>query len=206
MPEFRDEIRKRLAPLRLEGTREAAIVEELGQHLEDRHAELKGRGTSEQQAYDTVLAELDERDLLTKGLRRMERQPRFEPVPAGGPWHGGVAELAAQPGILYRRGFVARARYWSEYRDLPVAERSETAQPAGKESRGAGVPEALQQSRALWKFSRQLLYVHEPDLGTDSRSSASIFRDRRMELDQLQSRDRRKVAHCPRDLRKRRLL
>ena len=96
MPEFRDEIRKRLAPLRLEATREAAIVEELGQHLEDRHAELKGRGTSEQQAYDTVLAELDERDLLAKGLRRMERQPRVEPVPAGGPWHGGFAAHLGQ--------------------------------------------------------------------------------------------------------------
>ena len=96
MPEFRDEVRKRLASLKLEATREAAIVEELGQHLQDRYAELKARGASEQQAYDTVLAELDERDLLTKGLRRMQRQPRFEPVPAGGPWHGvpGPAERA----------------------------------------------------------------------------------------------------------------
>src|SRR5438270_7863327 len=90
MPEFREEVRRRLGPLKLEATREAAIVEELGQHLEDRYAELKARGTPEQQAYGTVLAELDERDLLATGLRRVARQPRFEPVPAGGPWHGGL--------------------------------------------------------------------------------------------------------------------
>ena len=90
MPEFREEVRRRLGPLKLEATREAAIVEELGQHLEDRYAELRARGTPEQQAYGTVLAELDDRDLLATGLRRVARQPRFEPVPAGGPWHGGL--------------------------------------------------------------------------------------------------------------------
>ena len=90
MPEFRDEVRRRLAPLKIEATREIAIVEELGQHLEDRYAELKARGTPDQQAYDAVLAELDERDLLAKGLRRLAPQPRFEPVPPGGPWHGGL--------------------------------------------------------------------------------------------------------------------
>src|SRR4051812_32228012 len=92
MPEFRDELRRRLSPLKLEATREAAIVEELGQHLEDRYAELKTAGTPERQAYSAVLAELDERDLLARGLRQVEHQPRFEPVPAGGPWDGSLLE------------------------------------------------------------------------------------------------------------------
>jgi putative ABC transport system permease protein len=90
MPDFRDEVRRRLAPLKLEATREAAIVEELGQHLEDRYVELRGQETSGQQAYDAVLAELDERGLLAKGLRQVARQARFEAVTAGGPWHGSL--------------------------------------------------------------------------------------------------------------------
>jgi len=40
VPEWKDEIRKRIAELRLEPTREAEIVEELAQHLEDRFQEL----------------------------------------------------------------------------------------------------------------------------------------------------------------------
>ena len=91
MPEFRDEVRKRLAPLKLEATREAAIVEEMGQHLDDRYEELKTSGMAEPKAFSTALAELDERGLLAKGLRQVEHQPRFEPVPAGGPSNKGVS-------------------------------------------------------------------------------------------------------------------
>jgi len=40
MPVWKQEIRKRLAPLKLEPAREAAIVEELSQHLDDCYNEL----------------------------------------------------------------------------------------------------------------------------------------------------------------------
>jgi putative ABC transport system permease protein len=115
MPEFRDEVRKRLAPLKLEPTREAAIVEELGQHLEDRFEELKSAGVSQEQAQTVVLGELDQGDLLARGLRQVERQSRFEPVPAGGPWHGGsLAHLGqdcryALRGLHLSPGFAAVA-------------------------------------------------------------------------------------------------
>ena len=115
MPEFRDEVRKRLAPLKLEPTREAAIVEELGQHLEDRFEELKSAGVSQEQAQTVVLGELDQGDLLARGLRQVERQSRFEPVPAGGPWHGGsLAHLGqdcryALRGLRLSPGFAAVA-------------------------------------------------------------------------------------------------
>src|SRR5690349_21069935 len=89
MPDFRDEVQRRIAPLKLESTREAAIVEELAQHLEDRYAELKARGTPEHQAYATVLAELDERDLLAKGLKQVTHR-QVDAVPPGGPWYGGL--------------------------------------------------------------------------------------------------------------------
>jgi hypothetical protein len=40
MPDWKPEIRRRLAGLKLEPTRKAAIVEELAQYLEDRYAEM----------------------------------------------------------------------------------------------------------------------------------------------------------------------
>jgi hypothetical protein len=41
VPEWKLEIRKRLAGLKLEPTRESEIVDELSQHLEDRYQELR---------------------------------------------------------------------------------------------------------------------------------------------------------------------
>ena len=45
MREWKVEIRERLASLRLEPAREAEIVEELAQHVEDRYEELMTTGT-----------------------------------------------------------------------------------------------------------------------------------------------------------------
>jgi len=87
MPDFREEIRKRLASLNLEAVREAGIVEELAQHVEDRYQELLGQGSTRQMAYEAVLAELDQGNLLTRELGRIERQVRFEAI-APGAAHG----------------------------------------------------------------------------------------------------------------------
>jgi len=46
MPEWKEEIRQRLASLNLQPEREAEIVEELSQHLEDRYAERLARGAT----------------------------------------------------------------------------------------------------------------------------------------------------------------
>ena len=89
MPEFRSEVRTRLASLKLAPTREAAIVEEMAQHLDDRFEELRAAGASPHEAYAAALDELDQGGLLAKGLRQAERQARFDPIPPGGPWHGG---------------------------------------------------------------------------------------------------------------------
>lgn len=43
MPEFREEIRKRLEGLGLSPAREAEIVEELSQHLEDQYEQAMSR-------------------------------------------------------------------------------------------------------------------------------------------------------------------
>jgi hypothetical protein len=50
MPDFRAEIRERIAPLGLNAEREQEIAEELAQHLDDRHAELRARASSRRDA------------------------------------------------------------------------------------------------------------------------------------------------------------
>ena len=73
MPEWKPEIRRRLAPLRLSSAREAEIADELAQHLEDRYQELLATGQSEDGAFRTAIDELKGEDLLARGLRPVER-------------------------------------------------------------------------------------------------------------------------------------
>lgn len=44
MPDWRHDVRARLSSLRLSATREAEIVDELSQHLDDRYRELEQAG------------------------------------------------------------------------------------------------------------------------------------------------------------------
>jgi putative ABC transport system permease protein len=83
MPEWKEQIRQRLASLKLEPTREAAIVEELTQHLADCYAELLTGGANEEEAYRAALAELSESELLMRELRRVERRMNPEPIVLG---------------------------------------------------------------------------------------------------------------------------
>ena len=83
MPEWRDEIRRRLAGLKLAPTREAEIVEELAQHLDDRYAELLAGGATDEEASQAALAELSESQWLAHELRRVERLLKHEPVVLG---------------------------------------------------------------------------------------------------------------------------
>ena len=81
MPDFRGEIRRRLAPLALAPEREAEIVEELALHLEDRFAERRGRGTSEDAALRDALDELSGHESLAEALSATEREaPPREPA------------------------------------------------------------------------------------------------------------------------------
>lgn len=77
MPEWKEEIIRRLASLRLAPTREAEIVEELAQHLEDRYTELLTAGLTEGAACRAAFAELSESETLQRELRQVEenRQP-----------------------------------------------------------------------------------------------------------------------------------
>ena len=98
MPDWKKEIRERLAGLRLAPTREAEIVEELAQYLEDCYEELLASGTTKEDAWRTTLEELNESDLLARELNKIERPVSQEPVVLGARrinmLSGSVARLA----------------------------------------------------------------------------------------------------------------
>ncbi len=79
VPDWKPEIRRRLASLNLAPTREVAIVEELAAHLDDYYAELLAGGATEAEAYQRTLAELSGSELLARELRRVERPSNPEP-------------------------------------------------------------------------------------------------------------------------------
>jgi len=83
MPDWKHEIRRRLAGAKLEPTREAAIVEELAQYLDDYYMELLAGGATEGEAYRQTLTELHGSELLAQELRRVERQITQEPIVLG---------------------------------------------------------------------------------------------------------------------------
>ena len=83
MPDWKSEIRQRLASLKLEPMREAEIVAELAEHLGDRYAELLAGGATPESASRAALAELSGSDWLTRELRRVEGRVKREPVVLG---------------------------------------------------------------------------------------------------------------------------
>lgn len=83
MPEWKPEIVRRLASLKLAPTREAEIAEELAQHLDDRYQELVASGQSGDAAFRTALDELKGEDLLARSLKPVEISDYREPIPTG---------------------------------------------------------------------------------------------------------------------------
>ena len=74
MPDWRRIIRQRLAGLDIRPVDELGIVEELAQHVEDRYAELKGSGVSENEALGASLEELDGQTLAEELLDSLTRK------------------------------------------------------------------------------------------------------------------------------------
>ncbi|MGH9734716.1 MAG: ADOP family duplicated permease [Candidatus Acidiferrales bacterium] len=83
MPDWKPEILRRLASLKLAPAREAEIAEEIAQHLEDRYEELLASGQSEDAAFCIALDELKGEDLLARSLRPVEGTRYREPIAPG---------------------------------------------------------------------------------------------------------------------------
>src|SRR5581483_6774482 len=92
MPDWREEIARRLSPLKLDVTRETEIVEELSQHLEDRYQELVSGGATDEEARRDVLMEISDENLLAQGILGTVREAQ-EPVAPGKDGENYVASL-----------------------------------------------------------------------------------------------------------------
>ena len=92
MPEWRTTIRERIAELRLDASREAAVAEELAQHAGDRYEELLARGVAPPEAERAVLEELD-RGRLIAALRPVLPSAAARPPDGGDTPGGGVAGI-----------------------------------------------------------------------------------------------------------------
>ena len=84
------DLRPRLASLRLSAAREAEIVEELSQHLDDRYEQLRAEGAAADDARRVALEELDGQDALARRLGAL-RQSRVPPPLPDAPGTGGLA-------------------------------------------------------------------------------------------------------------------
>ncbi len=83
MPDWKNIVRERIAPLRMESTAEADLTNEVAQHLEDCYRESQSGGASEDEAYQSAIAELDDMYPLRAEYERSERMAKREAVPAG---------------------------------------------------------------------------------------------------------------------------
>ena len=83
MPDFKAEISVRLSELQLSPTREAEIVEELSQHLEQEYERAVSGGASEEEARQKALEELNTPDLLRRELKNVEHRVSQHPITSG---------------------------------------------------------------------------------------------------------------------------
>ena len=83
MPDWKQQLASRLASLRISPAREREIIDELSQHLDDLYRERRTAGESHEAAIRRALDEIDDRDLLERGMRVLG-QARYVPPPVPG--------------------------------------------------------------------------------------------------------------------------
>lgn len=81
MPEWKIEVRKHLLGLHLRPEREAEIVEELSDHLQQRYEEQRARGADDAEAFGEVMGEIDWRDVVPE--LQISENTRPDRVPDG---------------------------------------------------------------------------------------------------------------------------
>ena len=110
MPDWTEHLRRRVAGLRLSPEREAAIIDELSQHLDERYDELRAGGATEGEALRLAFEELREPEALAQqmgSLRQAHIPPPITPGAPTGHVLGGLSQdlrcaarmLRKQPGF-----------------------------------------------------------------------------------------------------------
>jgi predicted permease len=79
MPDWKQIVREHLRGLKLDGSTESEIFDELAQHLEDRYQEVLAFGTSETEAHRITIEPLLSSPSLVEALRRARRRTVPEP-------------------------------------------------------------------------------------------------------------------------------
>lgn len=85
MPEWRAQLRSRLASLRLSPERESEITEEMSQHLDQRYEELRSSGVGDTDSFRLALDELLEPDALAQRMRTLRQANVSPPITLGAP-------------------------------------------------------------------------------------------------------------------------
>src|SRR5213083_639547 len=85
MPDWAEDLRSRLAAVRLSPTREAEIIEELSQHLDQRYEELRAGGATDVEARRLAVAELLEPETLAQHLGALRQAHVPPPIAPGAP-------------------------------------------------------------------------------------------------------------------------
>ncbi len=93
MPDWAPHVRARLESLRLSPTREAEIVDELSQHLEDRYRELIAGGTAPDDATRVALADFQSGDVLAQKMASLRQAHVTAPTTLGAPTGHMVSDL-----------------------------------------------------------------------------------------------------------------
>jgi putative ABC transport system permease protein len=83
MPDWKPEILRRIASLKLSPVREAEITEEIELHLDDRYHDLLTSGLSADAAFRAALDELKDEHLLARNLQKIETDLYREPLAPG---------------------------------------------------------------------------------------------------------------------------
>lgn len=93
MPDWKLDLRRRLAGLQLPPEREAAIVDELAQHLDDHYQELIAGGAEPAEAERLALADFRAGDVLAKYIATLRLASRPSPPPPAAPGQSMPAAL-----------------------------------------------------------------------------------------------------------------
>jgi putative ABC transport system permease protein len=93
MPDWSQDVRTRLSSLRLSPEREAEIVDELSQHLDDRYRELIAGGATPEEARRLALADFQSGNVLAKHMASLRQANSPPPITPGAPSGHVLADL-----------------------------------------------------------------------------------------------------------------